>query len=331
MRRFASYYFDLAAALESDLRSFNQASAVDRLSAEAPNIRVALQTFASDPFLEGCGLRGLAGLAQFWIRSGSIAEASAAYAAIDFDRFQATPELARALIGGALIELNRQNHLTASVFSRRARDLAVALDIPRLEIHASIALHSCAGFVPDQELPESFETVYRRAEKFGEPWLICSAALRMGSFLVGTDSSAAIAHFRRALQISHDIGDALMTGIIQLSLARALANGDPGEAASHVIGAWNAMAPSHALGRARCIERLAEIAVALQRPDEGAFLLGVTLQRLAEVAPTLALQSQMRPVASMLLATRAPAVEQGRSSPHGTATQRVEAFIASVR
>jgi hypothetical protein len=330
LRRFVTHYLELAAALEPDLRSFEQAAAIERLSAERPNIRVAIGALAGDPSLEASGLAGLAALAHFWIRSGAIAEGSELFSSLDFQRFGETPELAAALAGGAFLELNRQNARAGYAYARWARRLAKTAERTWLELYSAIAEHACGELDPDLTVHEPFVAVYRRIDELGEPWLICSAALRMGSLCARTDPFAAIVEYRRALEVSNALGDVFMTGIIQLNMARALAAIDPAEAAHLVIAAWRDMLPAHTLGRARCIERFAEIAVALQRTDDAAVLLGLALQKLADVGTDVLVHPQLRPTADILRSTRSALVMNGIAMQTEDADRQIEAFIASL-
>ncbi len=279
--RFATHFLELVIASGPALRSALQGETIDRLSAEVDNIRSALTLSGGNPALHELGLRALGPLAFYWMRTGALTEASTRIESLTKDARKPTLGVAWACAGGAFIEFNRARFPEGNAYAARAHEAAQACGDEWVSIYASLAVcwgRSRAGESPDAAVLDAYE----RAQRLGDPWLIVSAAFELGgAALARNDRASATDRFSEALESARTIGDKFMVSSSAVQLGRLLAENEPVKAARLIGDAIENLAPSAVRARSVCMDALAPIALAFDRPDDAA--------RITETASTLRL------------------------------------------
>jgi predicted ATPase/transcriptional regulator with XRE-family HTH domain len=329
LRRFASHYFSLIARQDSLLRSYRQDEALERISAESTNTRVALSHLNSGVDVSRLGLAALGTLSHYWLRAGTLTEGAEIYAAIDFSQFAPSVELAAALSGAAFVELNRQFFPKALAYAVQAREVAHAIGEPWFDIYAAIAEHTIDSASGTFALAEPFEPVYQRAVELGDPWLIGSAACRMAMVVPAGDDAARNGYLEYALTCAQSSGDPFAIQAIRLGLARSTTQRDPQRAMEFVTAVWEELGPSDYVRKAHCVECFAEIAVTLDRLDDAALLVGVGLAMSRQSGAPDSARSWLEELSRTLAPARAPLVTAGAEASGADAGERVASFMRS--
>lgn len=329
MGRFARHYFALVSASDRALRSAGQNAALDRLAAEASNLRAAFAHVspADDELATGA----LGTLSHYWLRTGTLTEGAELYAATNLLDAAPSLALAGALCGAAFVDINRRVFPRAHAYALRAQDVAREIDDPWYRIYAAIAEHTVAALSADFRVNEPFAPYYDRAVALGDPWLIGTAAYRMAQSAEAADDAARLRYLEFALENAQASGDAFAIQSIQLALGRTFVESDPRRAAGYVAAVWAQLdRPSLHTRRLHCAECLADIALALDRPDDAAAIAGMGLAMLREMGAQETARAHLAALARRLEPQRGDIVARNEQLPSAEAGERIASFVRSV-
>jgi predicted ATPase/transcriptional regulator with XRE-family HTH domain len=330
-RRFARHYFALVSGSDLALRSAGQNAALDRIAAEASNLRAAFALVGPDDEPATEALAALGTLSHYWLRTGTLTEGAELYAATNLLDAAPSHALAGALCGAAFVEINRRVLPRAQSYALRARQVAQAIDDPWYRIYAAIAEHTIAALSADFTVDEPFAHYYDRAVELGDAWLIGTAAYRMAQSAEAADDAARLRYLEIALENAQASGDAFAIQSIQLALGRTFVECDPRRAASYIAAVWAQLdRPSLHTRRLHCAECFADIAMALDRPDDAAAIAGIGLAFLRETGAPDAARAHLTALVRRLAPERGAIVARNEHVPPAEASERIASFVRSV-
>lgn len=323
---FAKHYLDLVRTAGPALRSAGQTGAIARLSADIDNIRAALSLSRRHDVLRESGLHALGALAQYWMRTGGLTEASERIGSMTLDIEQPSLGLAWACVGGAFVEFNLGRVEAGNVYAARAREAAAACGDEWLTTYSSSAVLWGRSEV-GEDVYALAASSHERAQALGDAWLLSSTAYELaGAARAIRDEERAAKYFGEALERALATGDKWMVCASSLQLGRTLAGSEPARAVRLVADAIDCLLPEARLARANCIESLVEIALLLGRSDDAARLVGIASDLRTSVGgrPNGKLVERVR-------AARGDAAIDGTTSaqtPLAEAHDAVRAFLA---
>ncbi len=211
VQQHAHYFLEMAERLEPDLVTAKQSEALDELSIEHTNLRLAWERACDDT-----GLRIAACLTRFWNYRGNPHEGRAVLSRTLSEHLHADSRVrAKVLLGiGQLAIL--QNDLEET---RNALDQVVAVEDPATAASAYRLLGEAARFEGDLGLADrNFDEALLRAEAIGDHQLAGQVRVGQGAVAFARgDVLNAAALWQEAFDLSSRIGD-------EQAMARALGN-----------------------------------------------------------------------------------------------------------
>jgi tetratricopeptide (TPR) repeat protein len=284
--RHRDWFLALAERAEPELRRSDQLVWLDRLEVEHDNLRAALEACrtagaaAGETPEEWAEVRLAGALVWFWIQRSYLSEGRQQMEAA-LSRADDAPARLRiqALNGAArLIQLSFRDPAAAVQFHQACLDLSRASGDP-----AGVAM-SLSGLALQSRMSEDggqavlwADEGVASARSAGDSWLIafCTHVLGLVVRHQG-ESEGAISLFQESLSLLRPVGDRWCTSLVLVNLGGAYqARGDYESARRAYQGA---LVLAHELrdrrGMATYLECLAEVAVAEDRLDRGAQLMG---------------------------------------------------------
>jgi non-specific serine/threonine protein kinase len=284
--RHRDWYLALAERAEPELRRSEQLMWLDRLEAEHDNLRAALAwcrteaAGADGARSEWTEVRLVGALVRFWIYRSHFSEGRQCLeGALSWESGSPARLRMRALYGlGWLTDSPFPDPAFAVQINQTVLNLARATGDPEGVALALAGLAVLATFRQDSEQAVTLaEESLLTARATGDPWLIgfCLHVLGLAA-RTGGDSQRATALCQESLILLRPVGDRWSMGFALLNLGHAAQERGEYECAR---GAFQeALVFSCELqdrrGIAWLLECLAEIAVALDRPRQGARLMG---------------------------------------------------------
>jgi predicted ATPase/class 3 adenylate cyclase len=284
--RHRDWFLALAERAEPELRRSDQLVWLDRLDGEHDNLRAALEWCRAEA--EGAGasqsgwmeLRVASALLWFWVQRSYQSEGRQ-YLEAALSRASDAPARLRirALQGaGRLTLLTHSDYAAAVRLFQASLDLARATNDPEGMTIALSSLALQSVMARDSERAAALaEAGLVGARTAGDPWLLAFCLQIFGlAVRLGGDLDRATALFHESLAMARQVGDRWIAGL-------ALTNvGGAAQARGDYETAWSAyqeaLVRSRELrdqrGMAMALECLAEAAVGLDRPLQGARLMG---------------------------------------------------------
>ncbi len=278
-RAHVEYFALLTSHAEPSLRSSAQHEWIERLSADADNIRAALDATENDPALAAAGNVMCACLVRYWVIRGAFREGRARLArAVERTEFDPAM-LVRALCGAAVIALNEIRGDDFLTFAERARIVAddvtdrwtIAYAAVILATARAYATASGASAAEREKRDEAIADARRSAEETGDPWLLShvSSAEIFKARSTGADDVAS-AREEEALANAERSGDRVLIAQNAVHVAYRLRTIDPARSLSLLERASRLLVSSHALILASCLECVVEIAFDARHFDDAA-------------------------------------------------------------
>jgi predicted ATPase/DNA-binding NarL/FixJ family response regulator len=277
-RRHLNWYRDLVSTTRFEWIGPRQVELMARLGREQTNLREAMHFCMGEPNEADMGLEISVALFPFWLSRGLLREGRYWLdCALDLHRGEPTVDRVKALCANSLLAGYQGDIASAIALAAAAHDLAEELDDDTMRvavIHASAYIAAFAGDLPGALA--GWEKALAAFQDQGNNLRQISTllGLTLASGLLG-DAARAMSYQEEALAISERTGEFVYRAYAACALGLALWEADPPRAAGLLEqGLRLSRSADDMLAAAMCVETLAWIACAENRPRRAALLLG---------------------------------------------------------